>query len=95
MIAFKERYPTTFCIVDASDISIKTPSDLFLQSCTWSNYKHHNTAKLLIGCTPNGAISYVSFSVSSTELTDALAIPSSGNPAYLYHKYPKATPLSL
>ena len=22
---------------------------------TWSNYKHHNTTKLLIACTPNSA----------------------------------------
>jgi hypothetical protein len=38
----------------------ETPSDLFIQSSTWSNYKHRNTGKFLIGCTPNEAISYVS-----------------------------------
>ena len=54
-IAFKEKYPCTFSIIDASEIFIETPTDLFLQSCTWSNYKHHNTAKVR---TPNGAISY-------------------------------------
>ena len=36
------------------------PSDLHMQSSTWSQYKHHNIAKFLIGCTPNGAISYIS-----------------------------------
>ena len=44
-----------------------------MQSSTWSNYKHHNTGKFLIGCTPNGAISYVSQlyvgSISDVELT--------------------------
>ena len=52
---------------------IETPSDLFMQSSTWSNYKHHNTGKFLIGCSPNGAISYVSQlyvgSISDVELT--------------------------
>ena len=36
------------------------PSDLVLQSSSWSNYKHHNTAKFLVACTPNGAISFIS-----------------------------------
>lgn len=27
---------------------------------TWSNYKHHNTIKFLIGITPQGAISFIS-----------------------------------
>ena len=58
--AFKHRYPTTYIIVDGSEIFVETPNDLQLQSSTWSNYKHHNTAKFLIGCTPNGAVSFVS-----------------------------------
>ena len=44
-----------------------------MQSCTWSNYKHENTAKVLIGCTPNGVISFVSSlyvgGISDVELT--------------------------
>ena len=71
--AFQEKYPTTFCIIDGTVIFIETPSDLFMQSSTWSNYKHHNTGKFLIGCTPNGAISFVSQlyvgSISDVELT--------------------------
>ena len=58
--AFQEKYPSTYSIIDASEIFIETPSDLFVQSSTWSNYKHHNTGKFLIGCTPNGAVSYIS-----------------------------------
>ena len=27
---------------------------------TWSNYKHHNTVKFLIGITPQGVISFIS-----------------------------------
>ena len=54
-LKFKEKYPTTFSIIDATEIFIQVPSDLFVQSSTWSNYKHHNTGKVLIGCTPNSA----------------------------------------
>ena len=54
--AFKEKYPTTYMIIDASELFIETPSDLMLQSSTWSNYKQHNTTKFLIGITPNGVL---------------------------------------
>ena len=71
--AFREKYPTTFAIIDGSEIFIETPSYLQIQSSTWSNYKHHNTAKFLIACTPNGAICYISplyvGSISDVELT--------------------------
>ena len=44
-----------------------------MQSSTWSSYKHHNTFKFLIACTPNGAICFVSplffGSISDVELT--------------------------
>ena len=71
--SFQKLYPKTYSILDASEIFIETPSDLFAQSSTWSNYKQHNTAKFLIGCTPNGVISFVSSlyvgSCSDVELT--------------------------
>lgn len=71
--SFRDKYPTTFAIIDGSEIFIETPSDLQLQSSTWSNYKQHNTAKFLVACTPNGAISYISplyvGSISDVELT--------------------------
>ena len=71
--AFQDKYPTTYSIIDGSETFIETPSDLFMQSSTWSSYKHHNTGKFLIGCTPNGAIFYVSQlyvgSISDVELT--------------------------
>ena len=58
--AFRAKYPTTVAIIDASEIFIETPSDLMLQSTSWSSYKHHNTLKFLVACTPNGSISFVS-----------------------------------
>ena len=39
---------------------IETPSDLHMQSSTWSQYKHHNTVKFFVACNPNGAICFVS-----------------------------------
>ena len=33
---------------------------MFAQSETWSDYKHHNTWKLLVGVTPNGQVSFLS-----------------------------------
>ena len=51
---FRERYPNTYAIIDGSEIFIETPSDLHIQSSTWSSYKHHNTAKFLVAVTPNG-----------------------------------------
>ena len=58
---------------DASELFVETPTDLMLQSSTWSNYKQHNTAKYLVSVTPNGAISFISSafvgSISDPELT--------------------------
>ena len=70
---FREKYPTTFAFIDGSEIFLETPNDLHLQSSTWSSYKQHNTAKFLVACTPNGAVSYISTlyvgSISDVELT--------------------------
>lgn len=71
--AFREHYPSTYAIIDGSEIFMETPTDLYMQSSTWSSYKHHNTAKFLIACTPNGCISFISplyvGSISDVELT--------------------------
>ena len=70
---FKEKYPGTCAIIDASVFFIEIPTDLQMQSSTLSNYKHHNTAKFLVACTPNGAVCFVSplyvGSISDVELT--------------------------
>ncbi len=52
--AFREHYPSTYAITDGSEVFIETPTDLHMQSSTWSSYEHHNTAKFLIACTPSG-----------------------------------------
>ena len=72
-VAFQKDYSDTYIIIDATEIFVETPTDLQLQSSTWSNYKHNNTGKVLIGCTPNGAVSFVSDvyvgAISDVELT--------------------------
>ena len=60
LAGFKEKYSTTYAFIDASEIVMETLSDLFLQSSTWSQYKHHNTTKFLVACTPNGGICFIS-----------------------------------
>ena len=71
--AFKKKYSTTYAIIDGSEIFLEQPSDLHLQSSTWSSYKHSNTSKFLLACTPNGSVSFISplyvGSISDVELT--------------------------
>ncbi|XP_077488064.1 uncharacterized protein LOC144098950 [Amblyomma americanum] len=57
---FKELYPSTRIVLDCTEIFIENPSDYKTQSDTFSSYKGHNTAKGLIGITPNGFVSFVS-----------------------------------
>uniref|UniRef100_A0A1X7VVM3 DDE Tnp4 domain-containing protein n=1 Tax=Amphimedon queenslandica TaxID=400682 RepID=A0A1X7VVM3_AMPQE len=71
--AFRDKYPTTYAIINGSKVFLETPSDLAMQSSTWSQYKHHSTVKFLVACTPNRAICFVSpayvGSISDVELT--------------------------
>ena len=54
------EYSTTRIILDCTEIFIERPSAMLAQSETWSEYKHHNTRKVLVGVTPNGQVSYLS-----------------------------------
>ncbi|XP_065902961.1 uncharacterized protein [Dysidea avara] len=47
-------------IIDCFEIFIDRPSNLSACASTWSNYKHHNTAKVLLGIAPQGIVSFVS-----------------------------------
>ena len=57
---FKNSYPNLRCTIDCTEFFIERPRDLSLQALTWSDYKKHNTAKVLIGISPRGSISFVS-----------------------------------
>ena len=50
----------TTVIIDCFEVFIERPSNLLARAQTFSNYKHHNTVKVLIGITPQGTISFVS-----------------------------------
>lgn len=47
-------------VIDCTEIFTEKPSSLVNQWLTWSEYKHHNTFKLLIGVAPNGLVTFVS-----------------------------------
>ena len=47
-------------IIDCFEVFIDHPTNLIARAQTFSNYKHHNTAKILIGITPQRTISFVS-----------------------------------
>ena len=47
-------------IIDYFEIFIERPKNLRARAQTYSQYKHHNTAKYLTSITPQGVISFVS-----------------------------------
>ena len=47
-------------IIDCFEIFLDRPSNLQARAYTWSNYKHKNTCKVLIGIVPQGTVAFVS-----------------------------------
>ena len=43
-------------IIDYFEIFIERPLSLQARTATWSSYKHHNTAKMLLGSTTQGLL---------------------------------------
>ncbi|XP_065896038.1 uncharacterized protein [Dysidea avara] len=72
--SFKELYPHTTAILDATEIRVNIPSSLLLQSQTYSNYKSANTLKALIAISPDGHVIFVSSlytgCISDTQLVE-------------------------
>ena len=64
---FKENYPKTRVIIDCTEIYIEMPTSFRSQSATFSSYKHHNTAKGLLGIYPAG---YPTFGLYVGRLSD-------------------------
>ena len=52
---FREAYPSTFAILDATEFFCEVPSSLSSQSQHYSAYKSHTTTKGLVAIAPNGA----------------------------------------
>ena len=60
-MCFRESFGQSVAvIIDCFEIFIERPANLLARACTWSSYKHHNTAKVLIGIAPQGVITFVS-----------------------------------
>jgi hypothetical protein len=57
---FQKSYPNLKGILDCTEFFIQRPRDLALQAMTHSDYKSHNTAKVLVCITPRGKISFIS-----------------------------------
>ena len=57
---FKGYYSNTVCIIDCFEVFLERSVGFQPRSGTYSNYKKHNTIKVLIGITPTGSISFVS-----------------------------------
>ena len=52
--------PQVRIVIDATEFFCEKPSSLVAQNLTWSEYKHHNTFKVLIGVAPNGLVTFIS-----------------------------------
>ena len=59
-IMFKNMFPDTRVILDATETPVVRPSNADAQRITFSSCKHRNTAKTMIGITPTGLVSYLS-----------------------------------
>ena len=55
-----KSYKTCVCIIDCTEIFIERPLNLEARAMTWSNYKHTNTIKYLMGISPAGAVTFLS-----------------------------------
>ena len=76
-ITFRMLYPTTRCIIDATEIFIQMPSNPTAQQLTFSSYKNHNTLKALVAITPSGAVCFVS-DLFSGNISDKRLVAESG-----------------
>eukprot|EP00122_Pirum_gemmata_P012262 Pgem_evm1s11388 len=68
-----DDYAHTALIIDATELFIETPTNEDFQKMTWSNYKHHNTVKLLITISSTGHVVHCSAAhgghISDNDLT--------------------------
>lgn len=48
------------CVIDCTEIFIERPSNLKARAQTYSNYKRHNTIKILVGVSPTGCVTFLS-----------------------------------
>ena len=59
-IFLKSGYGKCRVIIDCAEMFMERQKSLSAHAATWSDYKHHNTFKFLVGITPTGFISFLS-----------------------------------
>lgn len=59
-LCFRKHYARVRCIIDCFEIFIERPAAFEARAATYSNYKKHNTVKVLIGIAPTGCICFIS-----------------------------------
>ena len=74
---YKKYFPTTFVIIDGTEIRMQRPSALKRQSQCYSAYKSHTTMKALVGVDPRGAVIFMS-SLFSGSISDKSLTSRSG-----------------
>ena len=57
-IKFRKHFRKCVIIIDCFEVFIERPTSHTARSQTWSNYKHYNTIKYLIGVTPQGSVAF-------------------------------------
>lgn len=57
---FRKSFRQCVTIIDCFEVFIERPTNVKARAQTWSNYKHHNTVKFLIGIAPQGVITFIS-----------------------------------
>ena len=57
---FQGSFRQVRCIIDCFEIFIERPLSFTARALTYSNYKKHNTVKVLIAVSPTGSIVYIS-----------------------------------
>ncbi|XP_057299815.1 uncharacterized protein LOC130630355 [Hydractinia symbiolongicarpus] len=57
---FKVKFPRLTSIIDCFEIFVESPASLLARAQLYSQYKKHCTIKVLISCTPLGAINFIS-----------------------------------
>jgi len=80
---FGRLFGNTRVILDARECAMEKPSHVALQSSTFSSYKNCNTANSVVGCTPRGAVSFISNSyggsASDRQIIERSSLCHSGN----------------